>query len=84
MSDDVAIIMSGAAARGAFQAGALTRIIPALLAEGHRPSLFLGTSVGAINAAMWGSLAHLDPDDAAQQMLHTWRAMDSKGIHRHP
>jgi len=84
VSDDVAIIMSGAAARGAFQAGALTRIIPALLAEGHRPSLFLGTSVGAINAAMWGSLAHLDPDDAAQQMLHTWRAMDSKGIHRHP
>ena len=84
MSDDVAIIMSGAAARGAFQAGALSRVIPALRADGYRPSIFLGTSVGAINAAMWGSLAHLETDEAVDSMLRTWRSMDSKGIYRHP
>ena len=76
MGDNVAIIMSGAAARGAFQAGALSRVIPALLAAGHRPSLFLGTSVGAINAAMWGALSHLPVDEASEQMLGIWRDMD--------
>ena len=76
--------MSGAAARGAFQAGALSRVIPALLAGGHRPSLFLGTSVGAINAAMWGALSHLPADEASDHMLGIWRDMDSKRIHRHP
>jgi NTE family protein len=29
-------------------------------------------------------LAHLEVDEAAEHMLHTWRSMDSKGIHRHP
>ena len=50
----VAIVLTGAAARGAFQAGAPSRIAPALERQGLRPSIYLGTSAGAINAALWG------------------------------
>ena len=84
MGERVAIVLSGAAARGAFQVGALSRMIPALLAEGHQPNIVFGTSVGAINAALWGSFSHLDADEATEEMLSTWRKMDSRGIHRHP
>ncbi len=84
MSERVAVILSGAAARGAFQVGALTRVIPALQEAGLEPSIVFGTSVGAINAALWGSFSHLETEQISDEMLATWRQMDSRGVHRHP
>lgn len=84
MGDRVGVVLSGAGARGAFQAGALATIVPALVEAGHRPSVFLGTSAGAINAALWGSYADLGPNDAAQRVIDTWRSIDSRDIYRNP
>jgi len=80
----VAVVLTGAAARGAFQAGALSRIVPALIERGQRPTVFLGTSAGAINAALWGSLAHLPADEAAEALLGIWRSMDRSDVYTHP
>jgi len=80
----VAVVLTGAAARGAFQAGALSRIVPALVERGDRPTVFLGTSAGAINAALWGSLAHLPVDEAAATLLAIWRSMDRQDVYAHP
>lgn len=80
----VAIVLTGAAARGAFQAGALSRIAPALERQGLRPSIYLGTSAGAINAALWGSYAHLPAEVAAERVLALWRSMDRKNVYTHP
>lgn len=80
----VAVVLTGAAARGAFQAGALARIVPALEQQGMRPTIYLGTSAGAINAALWGSYAHLSADEAAVRLLDVWRRMDRRNVYSHP
>lgn len=80
----IGVVLSGAAARGAFQAGALARLIPALLEEGYQPSVFLGSSAGAINAALWASYADLAPEETGQRVTDTWRNIDSNDIYRHP
>lgn len=80
----VAVVLTGAAARGAFQAGALARLLPELQSQGLLPRIYLGTSAGAINASLYGSFAHLPVPEAAQKLLDIWRRMDSGNIIRPP
>ncbi|MGZ4436902.1 MAG: patatin-like phospholipase family protein [Nocardioidaceae bacterium] len=75
-------MLSGAGARGAFQAGALAELIPALEAQGAVPTVWLGTSAGSINAALWGSLAHLGAEAAAQEVLAVWRRMSNADVYQ--
>lgn len=52
----VGIVIAGAGARGAHEAGALSVIVPRLAAAGARPRVFVGTSAGALNntlLALW-------------------------------
>jgi NTE family protein len=78
----VAVVLSGAGARGAFQAGALAELMPALEREGLSPTIWLGTSAGSINAVLWGSAAHLGADKAAQEVLEVWREMSDSDVYR--
>jgi NTE family protein len=78
----VAIVLSGAAARGAFQAGALAELVPALEREGCLPTIWLGTSAGAINCALWGAALHEGPALAAEQVLSVWRRMSDDDVFR--
>jgi NTE family protein len=80
----VAVVLTGAAARGAFQAGALAHLLPALQSQGLTPRIYLGTSAGAINASLFGSLAHLPVEEAANELLTVWRSMDSGNVIRPP
>jgi NTE family protein len=75
-------VLTGAAARGAFQAGALAELLPALARDGIVPSIWVGTSAGAINAALWGSNAHLGAEQAAQELLEVWRRMSDDDVYR--
>lgn len=84
MTPTVAVVLTGAAARGAFQAGALARLLPALHAQGLAPRIYLGTSAGAINAALYGSLAHLPVEQGAQQLLDVWGSMGTVNVIRPP
>jgi NTE family protein len=47
MNEVVAFVLGGGGARGALQVGALY----ALLESGLQPDLFVGTSIGSVNAA---------------------------------
>lgn len=67
-----AIVLAGAAARGAYEAGALSVLLPALPPD-QRPKIYVGTSAGAINAAGFAALAHLDPAEAAARIVDQWR-----------
>ncbi len=74
MSKCLAFVLSGGAARGALQAGALR----ALLEAGFKPDLLVGTSVGAVNAT------HLAVKGFTQQSLddlaQTWREAITAGL----
>lgn len=78
----VAIVLSGAVARGAFQAGALAELVPALERDGLAPSVWLGTSAGSINAVLWGAAAHRGTAAAAEAVLGVWRNASDDSVFR--
>ncbi len=84
MTERVAVVLSGAAARGPFQAGALQELIPALHDQGLEPKIFLGTSAGSINATLWGQSAHLGPERAGDAVVGTWSRMGRANVIAHP
>ncbi len=78
----VAVVLTGAAARGAFQAGALAYLIPALERQGLRPTIWVGTSAGSINATLWGASLHLGAQTAGQGVVQVWRSMSDDDVYR--
>jgi NTE family protein len=57
-------------------------LAPALELREERPTLFLGTSVGAINAAYMGASRHLSADEQAAGLLERWREVTKDGVIR--
>ena len=79
----VAIVLSGAGARGAYEAGALSVLLPELTGD-DRPLVVLGTSAGALNAAMLVSCLHLGVKPAAQALLDGWRSITTERVFATP
>jgi NTE family protein len=71
----IAVVLPGGGTRGAYEAGALSVLLPALQARGERIDIVCGTSVGAINAALLGSVAHRPQQEQADAMLARWRSV---------
>lgn len=69
------LVVAGAGARGAYEAGALTELLPRMTSTWSRPSVLVGTSAGALNVAALAGLAHLDPADAAAEVVDRWRSV---------
>lgn len=78
----VALVLSGGGARGAYEIGALSCLLPALDKRGWRPSILVGTSVGAINAAHLAASRHLDVQEAIDGSLALWREVTEKRVVR--
>ena len=71
--ETVGLVLSGGGARGAYEAGVVSILLPELERRGERPRVILGTSVGAINAAYLAASAHLDAETAVEGLLSHWR-----------
>jgi NTE family protein len=71
----VAVVLPGGGARGAYEAGALSVLLPALHARGERVSVWCGTSVGAINATALASLAHLPVAEQTAAVVRLWQEL---------
>jgi len=77
-----ALVLSGGGARGAYEVGVLSVLLPELEARGERPSILVGTSVGAINAAALASTAHLSAEQAMERELDRWGRVDRAAVIR--
>jgi NTE family protein len=80
----LAIVVAGAGARGGYEAGALSVLIPHLRKIGKAPSMYIGTSAGAINATLFAAYAHLPPDEQADRVLDVWRTFTVSEVFRSP
>jgi NTE family protein len=67
-----ALVLAGGGARGAYEAGALSVLLPELEARGQRPTVYAGTSVGAINVAVLAASHHLPAAEAAGRLVELW------------
>ncbi|HEX4107467.1 MAG TPA: patatin-like phospholipase family protein [Solirubrobacteraceae bacterium] len=78
----VAVVLPGGGARGAYEIGALSVLLPALAARGERVSILCGTSVGAINAAMLASLAAEPVEVQVREALARWASLCKDDVMR--
>jgi NTE family protein len=76
LSERVALVLAGGGARGAYEAGALSVLLPALETRGERPDIVLGTSVGALNAAFVAATAHRPAAEVAEQARAIWGGIE--------
>ena len=76
----VAVVLPGGGARGAYEAGALSVLLPKLEEHGQGVSIYCGTSVGAINGAMLASTAHLGGTAQAEALVERWRGISKEEV----
>lgn len=69
----IGLVLAGGGARGAYEAGALSVLLPALEARGERVSVIVGTSVGALNAVWLASNAHRPTTEVVEAHQKLWR-----------
>ncbi|WP_438031451.1 patatin-like phospholipase family protein [Sorangium sp. So ce204] len=74
----VAIVLTGAGARGAYEAGFVSRLLPEL--GKTRPTILIGTSAGAINAALIASLAARTPEEAGAELVERWQRIHKEMV----
>ncbi|KYF47707.1 hypothetical protein BE08_15535 [Sorangium cellulosum] len=74
----IAIVLTGAGARGAYEAGFISRLLPEL--KHTRPTIIVGTSAGAINAALLASLAARTPEEASREIVERWRRIHKEMV----
>lgn len=82
--EKVAVVLAGAGARGAYEAGVLSVLLPALAERGVEPRIYVGTSAGAVNATLLTALSHLEPWHATGELLNAWRSIDWREVFRPP
>ncbi|MDJ0768890.1 MAG: patatin-like phospholipase family protein [Ilumatobacter sp.] len=80
MQDRTGLVLAGAAARGAYEAGALSVLLPVLESRRQRPTVLVGTSAGALNAAFLASRADRAADAATKELLDLWLSIGRKEV----
>jgi NTE family protein len=81
VSESIGLVLAGGGARGAYEIGVLSTLLPWLEKEhGQRPDVFVGTSVGALNAAFLAAHAHEDTASLVEQACETWRQIGYRDV----
>ncbi len=74
------IVIAGAAARGAYAAGALAELAPRI--KRYKRVVIVGTSSGAVNAALLAQSSHENPQKIATDLTDAWAKIDFSKVFR--
>lgn len=77
------LVLAGGGARGAYEVGALSALLPRLDEEGHRPTVLVGNSVGSINAMFLAAGAHLPVQDVIDEGINQWARLTISDVVGH-
>ncbi|WP_028063961.1 patatin-like phospholipase family protein [Solirubrobacter soli] len=72
---EIALVLAGGGARGAYEVGVLRELLPFLDARGERPGIIVGTSIGALNGTFIASTMHEPADEAMERGIELWRGV---------
>lgn len=75
----VALVLSGGAARGAYEIGVLKALLPEVQKRGGF-KIICGTSVGSINACLLASLIHLPIERTIEGLEHYWLTLKREHV----
>jgi NTE family protein len=78
----VGLVLAGGGARGAYEAGALSVLLPVLEQRGERPEILIGTSAGALNVSFLAATANLPADELMQTALGIWATVRWREVAR--
>ena len=78
----VALVLAGGGARGAYEIGVLSELLPLLEERGERPDIVVGTSVGALNAAYVAATADRPADVVVEQGRRIWEEVSFDDVLR--
>jgi NTE family protein len=76
----IALVLSGGGARGAYEIGALSVIMPALEERGEQVSIIVGTSAGALNAAWLAAHSDLKVEELIEKALPIWPGVSFRDV----
>jgi NTE family protein len=68
----IGLVLAGGGARGAYEAGALSVLLPRLEERGERVEVIVGTSVGALNGTWLAANAHREARSIAADARDVW------------
>jgi NTE family protein len=71
----IGLVLSGGAARGAYELGVLSVLAPALERRGEGPGIIVGTSAGGVNAAFLAANAQQGLVSAVDAGCRMWREL---------
>lgn len=75
----IALILSGGAARGAYEIGVLKALLPEVQKHGGF-QIISGTSVGSVNACLLTSLIHLPVEKVIEGLEHYWLTLKREHV----
>jgi NTE family protein len=83
--DKVGLVLAGGGARGAYEAGVLDELLPAIEEEygpEQFPKVVVGTSVGALQAAFFGANAHRGAAHVMDAAIELWETIEPGDVIR--
>ena len=81
MPESIGLVLAGGGARGAYEVGALSVLLPWLQERhGQRPDVVVGTSVGALNAAYIAAHAHENAAKLIEGARETWEQISYRNV----
>lgn len=82
MRETVGLVLAGGGARGPYELGALSVLLRRLAERDELPTIIVGTSVGALNAAYLAARAHDSVDKVLDEGCEMWHDVTYKKVLR--